>query len=68
MVRAPRAEAQLCPGLYHFKGEGTLKTELIFLGALYKIKVVYVCMYVCVFVCLCVCERERERECVCVCM
>ena len=39
MVRAPRAEAQLCPGLYHFKGEGTLKTELIFLGALYKIKV-----------------------------
>lgn len=38
MLRAPRAEAQLCPGPYHFKDEGTLKTELIFLGALYKIK------------------------------
>lgn len=37
--QGPRAEAQLGPGLYHFKGEGTLKTELIFLGVLYKIKV-----------------------------
>lgn len=37
--QGPRAEAQLGPGLYRLKVRGLRRLELIFLGALYKIKV-----------------------------